>query len=263
MSDPLWNVTTAQSSLIATAIHDGHGLRSDVAALMALPESERLREEDPYTGKWTAVAPSRIVALRSRFEVDLNRPRDKAVYRRPEDAWGLQMWSAEPDENHVARSLAAYDAFYRQIRAVFSAAEERHQSFVVFDIHSYNHRRGGPQASPEDPEANPEVNIGTGTMVRERWAPLVDGFIRDLRSFDFGGRSLDVRENVRFRGGFMSQWTHENFPKGGCVLAIEFKKFFMNEWTGELYPREHELILQALKSTVPGVLRRARELAVS
>ena len=31
-------------------------------------------------------------ARRSRFEVDLNRPREEAVYRVPEDCWGLDVW---------------------------------------------------------------------------------------------------------------------------------------------------------------------------
>lgn len=261
VSDSTFVATESDDFLIATAIHDGHELRPEVSTLMILPEKERLREEDPYTGAWTAVAPTRIVATRSRFEVDLNRPRERCVYRKPEDAWGLSMWQTELSEAHVARSLAEYDAFYDALGGIFSNATGRHGVFVVFDIHSYNHRRGGPDASPESPEDNPEVNVGTGTMARERWAPLVDGFISDLAEFDFGGRRLDVRENVRFRGGRMGHWTHQTFPDAGCVLSIEFRKFFMNEWTGELYPREHALILEALRSTVAGVRMRARELA--
>lgn len=260
MSDNTFVATRSDDFLIATAIHDGHELRPDVSELMILPDQERLREEDPYTGGWTVVAPTRIVARRSRFEVDLNRPRERSVYRKPEDAWGLRMWRTRPSRSHVDRSLAQYDGFYEALGEIFSEAAARHGVFVVLDIHSYNHRRGGPEAPPESPEDNPEVNIGTGTMVRERWAPLVDGFISDLREFDFGGRKLDVRENVRFRGGRMSQWTHQSFPETGCVLAVEFKKFYMNEWTGELFPREHALILEALRSTVAGVRRRARAL---
>ena len=48
MSDWL-TVTEGQAPIIATAIHDGHELRSDVVALIALPDSQRLHEEDPFT----------------------------------------------------------------------------------------------------------------------------------------------------------------------------------------------------------------------
>lgn len=47
---------------------------------------------------------------------------------------------------------------------------EEYGRFLVLDLHSYNHRRAGPNAPPADPERNPEVNIGTGTMDRGRWA---------------------------------------------------------------------------------------------
>ena len=54
-----------------------------------------------------------------------------------------------------------------------------------------------------------------------------------------GGRELDVRENVKFRGGYLSWWIHEHYPEQGLALAIEVKKFFMDEWTGA---PNHELI---------------------
>jgi hypothetical protein len=76
----------------------------------------------------------------------------------------------------------------------------------------------------------------------------------DLRAFDFLGRHLDVRENVKFQGGYFGRWIHRTFPESGCALAIEFKKFFMDEWTGRPDPRQLEAIRQALAATIPGVL---------
>jgi N-formylglutamate deformylase len=240
--------------LAATAIHHGHGLREEVAACIALSDADRLREEDPYTGAWTTVVPTRLVARRSRFEVDLNRPRDAAVYRSPEDAWGLRVWSREPSAALVERSLRGYDAFYAEAHRMFSAMQRRCGHFVVLDLHSYNHRRQGPGAPPDDPAGNPEVNVGTGSLDRERWGGLVDRFIGDLRAFAFRGRHLDVRENVRFRGGRFPRWVHERFPGSACCLAVEFKKFFMDEWTGEVAAEDFEAIPRALEATLPGLL---------
>lgn len=260
-SGALWRSSVSDGSLIATAIHDGHEVRPDVAELLSLAESERLREEDPFTGALTAAGQTRIVARRSRFEVDLNRPREKAVYRRPADAWGLRVWRSEPGKRLVSASLAEYDAFYRHAHDTLSDAANRHGTFVVLDLHSYNHRRDGAASPPADPAWNPEINIGTGSMDRARWAPLVDRFIAELRQFDFCGRQLDVRENVKFKGGHFPRWIHQQFPDSGCALAIEFKKFFMDEWSGSLYPEEHQAILEALRSCVPGVLEEVRQLA--
>ena len=259
--DGLWRSVVSGGSLIATAIHDGHEVRPDVAELLSLGESDRLREEDPYTGAWTGAGQTRIVGLRSRFEVDLNRPREKAVYRTPADAWGLHVWRQEPGERLISASLAEYDAFYRYVHGILTDASKRHGLFVVFDLHSYNHRRDGAASSPADPAVNPEVNIGTASMNRARWAPVVDRFIADLQRFDFRGRHLDVRENVKFKGGHFPRWIHEQFPDSGCALAIEFKKFFMDEWSGSCFHGEHESILDALRSCVPGVLEEVSQLA--
>lgn len=256
-----WSIHEGDGPLVATAIHDGHRLRADVAESLALDEGERLREEDPHTGAWTNVAETRIVVHNSRFQVDLNRPRERAVYRKPEDAWGLQLWHHEPSEPLVQRSLAEYDAFYAELERVLLGVRRRHPCFVVYDLHSYNHRRAGPEAPAADPEANPEVNVGTGKLDREQWAPVVDRFVRDLSGFDFMGRHLDVRENVKFRGGHLSNWIHQTFAGSACVLAIEFKKFFMDEWTGRLDDDTHEAIDKALRSTVPGVLAALNEVA--
>jgi N-formylglutamate amidohydrolase len=249
-----WSIVLGSGPLVATAIHDGHQLRDEVAGLIALSEQERLREEDPFTGDWTRIAPTQVVVRHSRFEVDLNRPRPKAVYSRPEDAWGLQVWKQDLPSAVVERSVAAYDDFYQEMGQLLSQMEEHFGRFVVFDLHTYNHRREGPAGVAADPQQNPEVNLGTGVMDRSLWTPLVDRFVQDLRSFDFLGRHLDVRENVKFRGGQFSNWVHETYPRTGCDLAIEFKKFFMNEWTGELDTRQHQAILQALQSTIPGIL---------
>lgn len=83
MPDIPWRIYSGDGPLVATAIHPGHHVRSEIRERLALPEDKRLNEEDPFTGPFTAVAPTRIVVERSRFEVDLNRPRENAVYRRP------------------------------------------------------------------------------------------------------------------------------------------------------------------------------------
>jgi N-formylglutamate deformylase len=254
-----WTIVEGDGPLIAAAIHHGHAIRDEVAKRLTLGEAERLREEDPFTGSWTLVTGTRIVSEVSRFEVDLNRPREKAVYADPDDAWGLRLWKGELPRDLVVRSLAKYDAFYQAARQLFERVRRRFGRFVVLDLHAYNHRRDGPNRSAADPRTNPEVNVGTGTMKRDRWSSIVERFLRDLRSYDFLGRQLDVRENVRFRGGHFGRWTHASYPDTACVLSIEFKKFFMDEWTGEVDPEQLEAIRRALQSTVPGILDELRD----
>jgi N-formylglutamate amidohydrolase len=202
------------------------------------------------------VVPTTIIGLRSRFEVDLNRARDQAVYLTPEQAWGLHLWKHPPAAEMVARSLAEYDIFYDSVKRVLDEKVRQHGRFVVFDLHSYNHRRNGPGAPAADRATHPEINVGTGTLrFRERWAWVIDRFIAEFSSSKRpGGTPYDVRENVKFRGGQFGRWIHEHYPGVGCCLSIEMKKFFMDEHTGVPDQAEINAVGQALAATVPGVL---------
>ena len=253
MNEDLTSIQRGDGPILAVAVHNGHQLRPDTVQWMRLGDEDRLREEDPWTGEWTIVGDSRVVVHRSRFEVDLNRPRDQAVYRRPEDAWGLPVWSPATPEAIFEESLRLYDQFYVELRALLDELVKEHRRVAVLDLHTYNHRRQGPAAREDNPAANPEINVGTGTMFRPRWEPLVDRFISDLGSYRYRDRRLDVRENVRFRGGYLPRWIHTEYPHSVCVLSIEVKKFFMDEWTGRRDAAQHAEILQALRSTLPGV----------
>lgn len=254
MTDRIWEELIGDGPLLATAVHDGHHVRDEVFGLMALDEMGRLREEDPFTALWTTMAPTRVIGLRSRFEVDLNRPREKAVYVTPEDAWGLKVWKEELPVSVIEESLAEYDAFFARLKEILDAKVAEYGHFVLFDLHTYNHRRDGADGPEADPAANPQVNVGTGTMNRERWGDVVDCFMTALQSFEFPGGKLDVRENVKFQGGNVPRWVHENYPETGCALAVEYKKFFMDEWTGEPNTTLVEAIGSSLSWTVQSVM---------
>lgn len=257
--EPFWSLERGTSAIVGTAIHDGHKLRPEVKALISLSDSQRLREEDPFTAIAIADVPNRIVVDRSRFEVDLNRAREEAVYIRPEQAWGLDVWGRTLPPDLVERSLLQHDAYYAMLRTVLSDLACRHGRFVLLDVHSYNHRRAGPDAEPTDPLKAPAINIGTFSMDREYWAPVVDPFMDALRAFEFRGQPMDVRENIAFEGrGEQTRFVHSTFPRTGCGIAIEFKKFFMDEWTGEP-DREALAAMRALIASTLPVLEQALE----
>jgi N-formylglutamate amidohydrolase len=242
---PLCSFAGFPNQIVATAIHAGHELRPDIAECTALDESTRLREEDPYTDLLTAIGGATVVAHRSRFEVDLNRPREKAVYRVSDDAWGLDLWLEPLSDCEVEHSLGLYDDFYRELDRHLHEVATR-GPFVVLDLHSYNHRRDGTDAAPAAPEANPEINVGTGSLDRDRWGAVVDAFIASLPA-------RDVRENVRFRGGELSRWVNDRYRDQGCALAIEFKKTFMEEWTGVLDEGHLERLRRDVAAAVPAL----------
>ncbi len=248
----IWSASFGDSPVVGTAIHDGHMVRNDLIGLMVLSEQERLYEEDPFTAQMIGSLTNRIIGHRSRFEIDLNRARDAAIYLEPEQSWGLKAWHNRPDDVALKSSLLTHDDYYAMLQTYLRRIEQRHGRFVVLDIHSYNHRRNGADAEPTPQADAPDINIGTSSMDRERWAHVVDAVIDHFTSATIAGRHLDVRENIAFQGrGEQTRFIHQHFPETGCAIAIEFKKFFMDEWTGEAFPSVVEDIRKTISELEP------------
>ena len=156
------------------------------------------------------------------------------------------------DRGNCERVLAFHDAFYGELKRVLVDIEKRYGRFVLVDVHSYNHRREGPKEAPTSQNVAPDINIGTFSMDRARWAPVVDALMDTLRGQRFNGEPIDVRENVSFQGkGEQTRFVHANFPETGCAIAVEFKKIFMDEWSGAPDWAAIELLRAMLRTTVP------------
>lgn len=258
MSPKFFELHYASFPLIAFAIHDGHDVRQNLDTKFNLSSDERLREEDPFTAIFAEVSPCRMIGGRSRFEVDLNRSPDKAVYVVPEDAWGLDVWKEKPGDDMVNESMQLYHDFYAHAHTLISRTIDRFGFAVIYDIHSYNHKRESPDKEA-DPQENPEVNMGTENNNREKWQPVINHMMESMRIGSFMGRSLDVRENVKFGGGYFSKWVNDNFGDQCLTLSIEFKKIFMDEWKGKGHSDRIDILKQILADTVETTLTAAAE----
>ena len=230
-----WDFVAGDGPVIATAIHDGHAMRESLQPHLAIGEVERRREEDPMTGVLTEVGDARIRVHASRFQADLNRPRDKAVATDPADVWGLQLWRGELPAAEVERSLAYYDRFYAMITALIEERLARWGCALLIDIHSYNHRRDGADADPAPQRDNPDIELGVTTLDPARWGDVARRFADTLRTTPVDGRMPDVRENVRFpTGGHFPEWVYATWGDQVCTISPEFKKTWMDEWTGQV-----------------------------
>lgn len=223
-----------------------------MADLLALDEETRLREEDPFTDFFATAFETSVVVFRSRFEVDLNRSRSEAVYSDAEEAWNLKVWKEPLPAAVKEESLELYDRFFADFQTLLDEMVATHGGFVLYDLHSYNHRRLGPDSAPAPPAQNPVVNLGTGSLPKT-WTRVADTFLEVMRTCQVGGDKVDARQNVKFRGRHVASWVHENYGEIACALAIELKKVWMDEWTGEVDPGKQAALRDALIATVEPV----------
>ncbi len=223
----------SNSPLLAFAIHAGHYLPPGLLDTCGIDEATRFGEEDPFTDGFAGLFPNRITVQTSRFTADLNRSPEKAVYLKPEDAWGLLVRKAEPGAEQLAELHKAYENWYSMVRYQVDRLLEKHLQLIVLDLHSYNHRRGGQNAEPDPQLANPDIIIGRNILPPEVY-PRAEQLRALLDGKLFQGKPLDCRCDVKFTGGYFSRWLNHSYGERVFCLAIEFKKIFMDEWTGKL-----------------------------
>ncbi|MCF7859493.1 MAG: N-formylglutamate amidohydrolase [Candidatus Cloacimonetes bacterium] len=204
--------------VVCTAIHNGHNLSAEFNKTIAISEDQRLLEEDPFTELFTSVCNNRITVNVSRFQVDLNRKIEKCVYLIPEDCWGLQTRNKIPDKTMIENSQRQYAKFYSELKKHLTELKSRFGKFIVFDIHSFNERKG---------ERMPDIVLGSSNMP-EKFKPYMLLIKKELSKHRYNNKNLKVGVDVKFPGGNFPRWIHREFPENGCCVPIELKKTWMD-----------------------------------
>ncbi|MCB5252719.1 MAG: N-formylglutamate amidohydrolase [Candidatus Cloacimonadaceae bacterium] len=238
-----FHFTDSASPLLALAIHNGHRLPEALLPFTEISAEDRFREEDPHTGSIAQSYANHIILETSRFAIDLNRLPDKAVYQKPEDAWGLKVRNGELPKPILTGLKQSYAYWYATLQYQIDRMLTLHPMIVALDIHSYNHRRGGPDAPPDPQEKNPDIILGRSNL-SEEYYPLVENLRHRLDGQSLFDRSLDVRCDVKFPGGRLPRFLNEHYGGKVICVAVEFKKIFMDEHSGVLEPASFQALRQ-------------------
>ncbi|MCA5004891.1 N-formylglutamate amidohydrolase [Sphingobacterium bovistauri] len=243
-----YKIKNADSPFWSFAIHDGHLISEDLKPYIALTDKQRLREEDPYTALIGDLPVNQFIVETSRFQVDLNREVENSVYLNPEQAWGLKVFLPNFPSNYLLELYRHHQSLYYTIERHIATTIKKFGFFVILDIHSYNAKR---ESADEiiNTDLNPQINLGT-LYNNEKWRDFIDDFSTTLKSLKLNNKDIDVRENIKFKGGNLAKHILKQLGELGCVISIEFRKDFMNEWTGEVYHDKLSEYNQILKETV-------------
>lgn len=226
---------------ICGAVHDGHQFRKSLWENCLHSEYERWYEEDPCTREMVQSHPIVIAGCDSRFEYDLNRAPDTAIYT---DAWGKQLWKSPLAEAEKKHSLQKHHTFYKVTHALVQQLEKKYGKVIVFDMHSYNWKRWEREI--------PTWNLGTINIDTQRYGPIIGAWRDRLKNMGLpNGITSSCGINDTFQGnGYFLKYITQNFSNT-LVLATEIAKVYCDEYSGIIYPEVVRSVETQLQELIP------------
>ncbi len=226
---------------ICAAVHDGHQFRKELWNNCLHTEFDRWYEEDPATRQMVQHHPIVIAGCDSRFEYDLNRAPESAIY---DDAWGKELWKKPLKSETKNRSLEKHYNFYKVVHALVSKIESKYGSAIVYDMHSYNWRRWDREV--------PVINLGTSNIDNDKYESFTTSWCTTLSEIKL---PYDIRTsaaiNDTFQGnGYFLKYITQHF-KNTLVLATEFSKIYCHELEYIIYPEVVHAIEKELHNKLP------------
>jgi len=220
------------------AVHDGHQFRKELWKNCIHTEYERWFEEDPATKEMVKSHPIVIAGMDSRFEYDLNRAPESAIY---EDAWGKQLWHSSLSDEAKGKSLLKHHRFYKVAHALINKLEEKFGVCIVYDMHSYNWRRWDREV--------PTWNLGTTNVDEQRFENEIESWRTTLEKMPLpNGIKSTSKINDAFLGnGYFLKYITQNF-NDTLVLATEISKVYCDELEYIMFPEVVDAVESYLKT---------------
>lgn len=223
------------------AIHDGHQFRKELWDNCIHTEYERWYEEDPETKNMVQSHPIVIAACDSRFEYDLNRAPEDAVFV---TAWGKQLWKTPLSEAMKTKSLEKHANFYKVVSALVKTLESKFGFCTVYDMHSYNWKRWDREV--------PTWNLGTSNLDNDRFSDVIEQWRKSLSEIQFPNaiKSTSLINDTFQGNGYFLKYITQNF-KNTLVLATEIAKVYCDEYEQVIFPEVVKKVEQELKTRIP------------
>ena len=222
---------------VCGAVHDGGEFRKELWDNCLHTQYERWYEEDPETKNMVISHPILIAGRDSRFEYDLNRFPEEAVF---DTAWGKQLWKKPLTKEEKEKSLAKHTAFFKVTHALIKKIEDKFGAAIVYDMHSYNWHRWDREV--------PTWNLGTSNIDNDRFGEDIESWRQSLSEIKLPNniKSSAAINNTFFGNGYFLKYITKNF-KNTLVLATEIAKVYCDELDQIIYPEVVEAVEEQLK----------------
>ena len=223
---------------VCAAVHNGNQFRKELWNNCIHTQYERWYEEDPATKTMIQSHPIVIAGIDSRFEYDLNRPPEAAIY---DDAWKKKLWRSSLSKETKQKSLSKHYNFYKVVHALIQKIESLFEVAIVYDMHSYNWMRWDREV--------PTWNLGTSNVDENRFGDDIESWREILEKTPFNNGIVSTSKiNDTFQGnGYFLKYITQNF-KNTLVLATEVAKVYCHELEQILYPDIIDTIETHLKN---------------
>lgn len=219
------------------AVHDGHQFRKELWENCLHTKYDRWYEEDPCTKQMVQTMPMVIAGCDSRFEYDLNRDPESAIY---EDAWGKKLWREPLSKHKKETSLSKHANFYKVVSELITQMKLLFGAAVVYDMHSYNWKRWDRPV--------PVINLGTANIDNEKFGAFAKAWCNSLSTLELSIETpVTAAINDTFQGnGYFLKYITQNF-ENVLVLATEFSKIYCDEYEYVIFPEVVRSIEEQLK----------------
>ena len=223
------------------AVHDGHQFRKELWDNCLHTTYDRWYEEDPETKNMVISHPIVIAGCDSRFEYDLNRGPEDAVF---DTAWGKKLWRQPLSEDMKQKSLQKHHNFYKVVHALIAKLEEKFGVCIVYDMHSYNWKRWDREV--------PTWNLGTSNVDNDRFGETIELWRQDLSEFSFPHniKSTAKINDTFFGNGYFLKYITKHF-RNTLVLATEMAKVYCDEYEYVIYPEVVAAVEKQLRERLP------------
>ena len=226
---------------VCAAIHCGHQFRKELWDNCLHSEYDRWYEEDPETKNMIISHPIVIAGCDSRFEYDLNRAPENAIF---ETAWGKQLWKTSLPEDQKLTSLKKHEAFYKVTHALLKTIETKFGVAIVYDMHSYNWQRWDREV--------PTWNLGTSNVDNDRFGDDIELWRQSLSEIKLPNsiKPTALINNTFFGNGYFLKFITNSF-KNTLVLATEIAKVYCDEYEQINFPEVVSSVEVQLRNRLP------------